>query len=70
MVKISTFEDWIDYFRQWQQDIGYDPALLGNYNLKPSWANYTPLRSNSATLKVRRNGNGSRRFPINPYAMP
>ena len=34
MVKISTFEDWVDYFRQWQQDIGYDPALLGNYHFE------------------------------------
>jgi len=28
MIKISTFDDWIDYFHQWQKDIGYDPALL------------------------------------------
>ena len=24
MIKISTFDDWIDYFHQWQKDIGYD----------------------------------------------
>jgi benzoyl-CoA 2,3-epoxidase subunit B len=34
MNKISTFDDWIEYFRQWQQDIGYDPALLGNYKFE------------------------------------
>jgi benzoyl-CoA 2,3-dioxygenase component B len=34
MVKISTFDDWIDYFRQWQKDIGYDPSLLGNYTFE------------------------------------
>jgi benzoyl-CoA 2,3-epoxidase subunit B len=34
MTKISTFDDWIEYFRQWQQDIGYDPALLGNYQFE------------------------------------
>jgi benzoyl-CoA 2,3-dioxygenase component B len=34
MTKISTFEDWIDYFRQWQKDIGYDPALLGDYKFE------------------------------------
>jgi len=28
MIKISTFDDWIEYFHQWQKDIGYDPALL------------------------------------------
>ena len=34
MLKISTFEDWIDYFRHWQKDIGYDPALLADYNFE------------------------------------
>lgn len=34
MAKISTFEDWIDYFRQWQKDIGYDEALLGDYQFE------------------------------------
>lgn len=34
MTKISTFDDWIDYFRQWQKDIGYDAALLGNYQFE------------------------------------
>ena len=34
MIKISNFDDWIDYFHQWQKDIGYDAALLGNYNFK------------------------------------
>ena len=34
MVKISTFDDWIDYFRQWQKDIGYDSELLGSYKFE------------------------------------
>jgi benzoyl-CoA 2,3-dioxygenase component B len=34
MVKISTFDDWIDYFRQWQRDIGYDSELLGDYKFE------------------------------------
>ena len=34
MIKISTFDDWVDYFRQWQKDIGYDPALLGDYKFE------------------------------------
>ncbi|HEY7319376.1 MAG TPA: Phenylacetic acid catabolic protein [Candidatus Binatia bacterium] len=34
MIKISTFDDWVDYFRQWQKDIGYDPELLGAYNFE------------------------------------
>ena len=34
MVKISNFDDWVDYFRQWQQDIGYDTQLLGDYKFE------------------------------------
>jgi len=34
MVKISTFDDWIEYFRDWQKDIGYDAALLGDYTFE------------------------------------
>jgi len=34
MKKIETFDDWIDYFREWQKDIGYEAALLGNYNFE------------------------------------
>jgi benzoyl-CoA 2,3-dioxygenase component B len=34
MVKISTFDDWIDYFGQWQKDIGYHPELLGDYKFE------------------------------------
>ncbi len=33
-VQNFDFDDWIDYFRQWQKDIGYDPALLGDYNFE------------------------------------
>jgi len=32
--KIATFDDWIDYFREWRKDIGYDPALLGDYKFE------------------------------------
>jgi benzoyl-CoA 2,3-dioxygenase component B len=34
MVKISTFDDWIDYFHQWRKDIGYDSSLLGDYQFE------------------------------------
>ena len=34
MLKISNFEDWIEYFQHWQKDIGYDPALLGDYKFE------------------------------------
>lgn len=32
--KIATFDDWIDYFRAWQKDIGYEPSLLGDYRFE------------------------------------
>ena len=34
MARIATFDDWVDYFRQWQKDIGYDPELLGDYKFE------------------------------------
>jgi len=34
MVKISTFDDWIDYFHHWQKDIGYDAKLLADYHFE------------------------------------
>jgi benzoyl-CoA 2,3-dioxygenase component B len=34
MAKIATFEDWIEYFRAWQRDIGYDASLLGDYKFE------------------------------------
>jgi benzoyl-CoA 2,3-epoxidase subunit B len=34
MARISTFDDWVDYFRQWQKDIGYDHELLGDYKFE------------------------------------
>ncbi len=34
MAKISTFDDWIDHFREWQRDIGYDPSLLGDHKFE------------------------------------
>ncbi len=34
MSKISTFDDWISHFQEWQKDIGYDPALLGDYKFE------------------------------------
>jgi benzoyl-CoA 2,3-epoxidase subunit B len=32
--KISTFDDWTDYFRQWQKDIGLDTAKFDDYNFE------------------------------------
>jgi benzoyl-CoA 2,3-dioxygenase component B len=34
MKKISTFDDWIDYFHEWQKDIGYNADLLGDYKFE------------------------------------
>ena len=34
MTRIATFEDWIDHFREWRRDIGYDRSLLGDYKFE------------------------------------
>ncbi|HWP57317.1 MAG TPA: Phenylacetic acid catabolic protein [Candidatus Acidoferrales bacterium] len=34
MAKIATFDDWIDYFKMWRDDIGYDAALTGDYRFE------------------------------------
>jgi len=34
MAAITTFDDWIACFREWQKDIGYDPSLLGDYKFE------------------------------------
>jgi len=34
MAKIATFDDWVDVFREWQKDIGYDAKLLGDYRFE------------------------------------
>ena len=34
MAKISTFDDWTDYFRQWQKDIGLDTSKFGDYQFQ------------------------------------
>ncbi len=34
MTRISTFDDWIDCFKEWQRDIGYDADLLGDYKFE------------------------------------
>jgi benzoyl-CoA 2,3-dioxygenase component B len=34
VAKIATFDDWIDLFRQWQEDIGVDRALIGDYRFE------------------------------------
>jgi benzoyl-CoA 2,3-dioxygenase component B len=31
MSRVNTFDDWVDYFHLWQQEIGIDPLLLGDY---------------------------------------
>src|SRR5215469_11798447 len=34
MGKITTFDDWTDYFCQWQRDIGLDPSNFGDYKFE------------------------------------
>jgi len=34
MAKITTFDDWTDYFRQWQKDIGLDTSKFDDYKFE------------------------------------
>ena len=34
MARINTFDDWSDYFRQWQKDIGLDTSKFSDYNFE------------------------------------
>jgi benzoyl-CoA 2,3-epoxidase subunit B len=34
MPKIATFDEWVDLFRQWQEDIGIERSLIGNYRFE------------------------------------
>ena len=34
MRRINTFDDWTDYFRQWQKDIGLDTTRFDDYNFE------------------------------------
>ncbi len=34
MTKISTFDDWTDYFHQWQKDIGLDTSKFNDYKFE------------------------------------
>src|SRR5690349_15046815 len=38
MASVSTFDDWVDLFKAWQDDIGYDRDLLGDYRFEAKFA--------------------------------
>ena len=42
MGRINTFDDWTDYFRQWQKDIGLDTDRFGDYAFE---VKFGPVRS-------------------------
>jgi len=34
MARIATFDDWVDLFRQWQEDIEVDRSVIGDYRFE------------------------------------
>ena len=36
--KISTFDDWTDYFNKWQKDIGFDASQIKDYKFDSFYA--------------------------------
>jgi 1,2-phenylacetyl-CoA epoxidase catalytic subunit len=43
MSRIATFDDWIDLFREWRDDIGLDPKLVDKYKFE---AKFDDLETN------------------------
>jgi benzoyl-CoA 2,3-dioxygenase component B len=37
MLRVSTFDDWVDYFREWQDEIGLDPVISKGYTFEPKY---------------------------------
>jgi benzoyl-CoA 2,3-epoxidase subunit B len=37
MARIATFDDWVDLFRQWQEDIGVDRSVIGDYRFEATF---------------------------------
>jgi benzoyl-CoA 2,3-dioxygenase component B len=35
--RLSTFEDWIEYFRKWQEEIDLDPAITAGYRFEAKY---------------------------------
>ncbi len=42
MLKISNFDDWIDYFYGWQKDIGLDAPEFKDYRFEAKYGEVTP----------------------------
>lgn len=42
MLRISTFDDWIDYFYGWQKDIGLDAPEFKDYRFEAKYGQVTP----------------------------
>ena len=36
--KISTFDDWTDYFNKWQKEIGFDASQIKDYKFDSFYA--------------------------------
>ena len=43
MARVSTFDDWVDIFHEWQKEIGADHPLVTQYNFE---AKYGKLKTN------------------------
>ncbi|MGD0694820.1 MAG: hypothetical protein ABSB82_08185 [Terriglobia bacterium] len=42
MLRISNFDDWIDYFYGWQKDIGLDAPEFKEYRFEAKYGQVTP----------------------------
>jgi hypothetical protein len=68
MGKISTFDDWTDYFRQWRNDIGLDTSKFDDYKFEVKFG-AVPSDVIEFGDYAGRNGKPCCRFPTSAYAI-
>ncbi len=70
MEKIATFDDWTDYFRKWQKDIGFDSSLLPpDYRFDALYEDTVIPEVEFGEFAGQKNGIASCRFPTRTCGM-
>src|SRR5438105_1976256 len=54
MPKISTFDDWTAHFRRWQQNLGIDPSVFGDYQFETKFGEVPTEEIEFGNYKGRR----------------
>jgi benzoyl-CoA 2,3-dioxygenase component B len=63
MARICTFDDWVDYFRQWQKDLQIDPSVFGDYQFATKFGQPPSLEIEFGDYKGRRGWDTALQIP-------